>query len=146
MSDTVPVQIEKAHVRSDRNEELRALIRQLFMRRNLSYTAGQEKMWLRAEIVQSLREKSEVYRSMSSKTSGPLVFELGYFRIRDDRLELTTKGLPDPHPEALARLLSEFVEPGAQLIFRPEDEAPHGWVLHGVDDIESMSPAEIEAL
>lgn len=142
MAEDVRCTIVNARVRSDRAADLQALIRQLFNRRHHDYIASQEKMWLTVELVQSLREQSAVYRTMSSKTEGPLPFALGYFRVRDDRLELVSDTLPGAQPEVIARLLSEFLEPGAQLVFR-DGEQMLGWTLRGEDEMDPVAESTL---
>lgn len=129
-----------ARVRADRADELEGLIRQLFNRRHHDMIASQDKMWLTVELVQSLRKQSSVYRTMSSKTEGPLLFELGYFRIRDGELETVTDALPEARPEALARVLSEFLEPGAELHFSADDASnkTFGWQIGGIDELTPL--------
>ncbi len=129
-----------AQVRPDRVDALEALIRQLFNRRHHDLVASQDKMWMTVELVQSLRKQSSVYRTMSSKTEGPLLFEIGYFRIQDGVLEPISDRLPDARPEAMVRVLSEFLEPGAELHFHTNGEV-FGWTIQGVDDVVPLSGA-----
>jgi len=72
-------------------------------------------MWLTVELVQALRRVSQVYREFSTKTTGPLPFEIGFLRIRDNRLEPISDPLPIEHPELFVRMISEFVKPGARI-------------------------------
>lgn len=143
MAEEIRCWLKEAYVRDDRVDALQGLIRQMFNRRHHAYIASSERQWLTVELVQSLREQSEVYRTMSSTTEGPLPFALGYFRIRDDRLELVSDALPGgTQPKVLARLLSEFLEPGAQLIFQ-RNERPFGWRLTAEGNIEGLSEAAL---
>jgi len=139
MADRIACRAEQLVVRDDRRETLDDLIYTLFERRHHNYVAGREQDWLTVELVQSIRRESEVYRKeLSTKTSGPLPFALGYFQRHDDRLKLTTDEVPaNVAPETFVRFLSEFVEPGATLRFGspPEQE---GWVVRGVDEIERL--------
>lgn len=140
MAATVRCRVQAACVRSENVEVLEGLIRQLFNRRNLSYIASNERTWLTVELVQSLRRKSVVYRSLSSKTTGPLPFALGYFRVNDGELEPISDAIPLDDPEAFVRLLSEFIEPGAQFRFET-DGAASLWRIKGEDDVVQMNAA-----
>lgn len=145
MAPSVRCRIESAAVRAEKEEALTALIRQLFNRRHLAYIASNERSWLTVELVQSLRRQSRVYRALSTKTSGPLPFALGYFRVTDGALDLVSNTLPlddslDGGPEVLVRLLSEYVAPGARLTFAT-DAGDAVWVIRGVDDVERVRPA-----
>jgi hypothetical protein len=140
MTSSVRCHIESASVRAQQVDALRALIQQLFNRRHLSYIAPSERAWLTAELVQSLRRQSEVYRSMSSKTSGPLPFALGYFRVAHGELEPVSDSLPLEDPRTLVRLLSEYLEPGASLTFYAEAGA-ETWAIRGVDEVERVKTA-----
>lgn len=125
-------------MRPDRADTLEDLIQQLFARRNTAYIARQQRMWLTAELVQSLRRKSDVYRRVSEKTDGPLPFALGYFSVRDGRLTLTTDTVPAANLNVVARLLSEFLEPGATLWYQGAD-TPRGWRIVGEDDLDPVT-------
>jgi hypothetical protein len=136
MSETIRCRVDGAVVRESRREDLKKLLRQLFERRHHEYVGGQERMWLRVELVQSLRRQSTVYRaSLSEKTSGPLPFALGYLQVRDGQLEAVADEVPaDVPPETLVRILSEFVEPGSAFVFGSGDDAER-WVVRGIDDV-----------
>lgn len=138
MAASVHCRIASARVRDDRAETLAGLIRQLFHRRHLSYVAPSDRAWLTAELVQSLRRKSEVYRAMSAATSGPLPFALGYFRLNDRYLEPVSDTVPVDDPERLVRLLSEFLRPGARLYFGTGQDV-EGWCVHDVGVIERIA-------
>lgn len=140
MASSVRCRIESAPVRAQKADALRALVHQLFNRRHLSYIAPNERTWLTVELVQSLRRQSEVYRSMSSKTSGPLPFALGYFRVAHGKLELVSDSLPLEDPRMLVRLLSEYLEPGACLTFYAEAGA-ETWAIRGIDEVERVETA-----
>lgn len=141
MADRISCRVENVRVRSERRETLEDLLYTLFERRNHSYVAGQERDWLTVELVQSLRQQSEVYREeLSSEMAGPLPFAVGYFQLQDDRLRLTTDEIPsNVAPETLVRFLSEFVEPGARFWFGHGEEET-GWTVRGVDDLEAHTP------
>ena len=111
MPDRYRCRVEQATVRPERSKTLEDLILKLFERRHHGLIAGREKDWLTVELVQSLREESQVYRNeLSTQTSGPLPFALGYFRVRDGTLELISDEVPaNVPPEAFVRLDSEEV-------------------------------------
>lgn len=142
MPDRYRCRVEQASVRPERREALEGLIVKLFERRHHSLIASREKDWLTVELIQALREASQVYRDeLSTPISGPLPFALGYFRVRGDALECTSDELPATvAPEPLVRLLSEFLQPGAHLWFGPPDEEA-GWKVRGVNDIVQVSGA-----
>lgn len=144
MSDRIACRVENVQVRSDRRDTLEDLLYTLFERRNHSYVAGKERDWLTVELVQSLRQQSEVYREeLSSEMAGPLPFAAGYFQIQDDCLRLTTDEIPaNVAPETLVRFLSEFVEPGARFWFE-SGEDQDGWEVRGVNKLTALSsPAD----
>jgi len=142
MATPVRCQVESAHVRADQADALTALIHQLFNRRHLSYIASNERTWLTVELVQSLRRQSTVYQAMSSKTTGPLPFALGYFRVAGGELEPVSNAIPLDDPEVLVRLLSEYIEPGARLVFET-DTGTEAWTIAGKDEVtcEQVSSA-----
>jgi hypothetical protein len=142
MHDRMRCHADGLIVRSDRRETVDDLIYKLFERRHHSFVAGREQDWLTVELVQSIRRESTVYREeLSTKTSGPLPFALGYFQRHDDRLELTSDEVPaNVAPESFVRFLSEFVEPGGRLWFgTPPDR--EGWEIRGVDDVARIEAA-----
>jgi len=138
MPDAYRCIIEHAAVRPDREDDLSELVRTLFSRRNHRYVGGQERMWLEAELVQTVRRASTVYReALSTPTSGPLPFALGYLRLRDGTLETVSETVPATlDPEALVRLLSEFVTPGAVIRFPDHNQT---W---RVDDVDAVTAVE----
>ena len=142
MPDRYRCRVEQATVRPERSKTLEDLILKLFERRHHGLIAGREKDWLTVELVQSLREESQVYRNeLSTQTSGPLPFALGYFRVRDGTLELISDEVPaNVPPEAFVRFLSEFLQPGARLWFG-EAEAETGWIVRGVDEVARVTAA-----
>jgi len=139
MPDRYRCRVENATVRPDRKDTLESLVRKLFERRHHRLIAGREKQWLTVELIQSLREESQVYReALSTQTDGPLPFALGYFQIRDGVLTLVSDEIPaNVDPEVFVRFLSEFLEPGARLWFRGEEET-EGWEVRAVDEIVSV--------
>jgi hypothetical protein len=143
MPDRIACRVQNVGVRPEHRETVEDLVYKMFERRHHSYVGGQEKDWLTVELVQSLRRESEVYREeLSTKTNGPLPFALGYFKLQDGALTLTTDQVPaNVSPRTFVRFLSEFVEPGARFWFgRGEDR--EGWTVHGVDEVASLDPAE----
>lgn len=145
MADRIPCRVENLVIRSDRRDTLEDLIYKLFERRHHNLVAGREQDWLTVELIQSIRRESDVYREeLSTKTTGPLPFALGYFTIRDETLTLTTDTVPENMaPEPFARFLSEFVEPGGQLWFGPPPEE-QGWKIRDVDDVVRVEASEEE--
>lgn len=142
MPDRIACRVENVVVRDDQRETLDDLIYKMFERRHHSLVAGQEQDWLTVELVQSLRRESRVYREeLSTKTSGPLPFALGYFQRQGESLTLTSDEVPaNVAPETFVRFLSEFVEPGAQFWFGTEG-AEEGWEVAGTDDVVPISEA-----
>jgi hypothetical protein len=146
MPERLRCHAENVVVRPDRREAIEDLVYKMFERRHHDIVAGREQDWLTVELVQSIRRESTVYREeLSTETSGPLPFALGYFQVRGDRLKLTTDAVPaNVAPKTFVRFLSEFVEPGARLWFGtpPEQE---GWEVRGIDavaPIEGPAPDE----
>ncbi|MEF8938498.1 MAG: hypothetical protein V5A22_01540 [Salinivenus sp.] len=139
MPDRIVCRVENVVVRDDQRETLDDLIYKMFERRHHTLVAGQEQDWLTVELVQSLRRESRVYREeLSTKTSGPLPFALGYFQRQGESLTLTSDEVPaNVAPETFVRFLSEFVEPGAQFWFGTGDAA-EGWEVAGTDDVEPI--------
>jgi hypothetical protein len=140
MPDRYRCHVENATVRPDRKDTLEALVRKLFERRHHRLIAGREKEWLTVELIQSLREESQVYReALSTQTDGPLPFALGYFQVRDDTLTLVSDEVPaNVAPKVFVRLLSEFLKPGARLWFRDE-EGEEGWEVRDVGEVVSVT-------
>jgi len=139
MPDRIPCRIDNVRVREDQRDVLADLIYKMFERRHHNFVAGQEQDWLTVELVQSLRRESDVYQELSTKTSGPLPFALGYFHLTDETLRLTTDEVPaNVDPKVLVRLLSEFVEPGARFWFGPPSDE-QGWKVHGIDEVAPLA-------
>jgi hypothetical protein len=137
MPDTVPCELSNAAVREEKAEAFQKLVRTLFERRHHEMMAGDDQQWATVELVQSLRRKSEMYREhLSSKMAGPLPFALGYLRIHDGAVTLTTDEVPAAvEPKKLAVLLSEFLKPGAELRMEWDGE-PQRWIVRDVAKIE----------
>jgi hypothetical protein len=108
---------ENATVLDERREELAALIQKMFARRHHHrVSAGPSgQIWLTVELVQALRRTSAVYRELSTKTTGPLPFEIGFLRIADGELESISDPLPIEQPEVFVRVISEFLSPDATI-------------------------------
>lgn len=142
MLDRYRCRVENAAVRPERSDALKELVHKMFERRHHRLIAGREKDWLTMELVQSLREASQVYREkLSTETEGPLPFALGYFQVRDGTLQLVSDEVPaNVEPKPFVRFLSEFLQPSARLWFADE-AGEEGWVVRGVDQIESLSAA-----
>ena len=147
MPDRYRCRVENATVRPERRDALEDLVHKLFERRHHRLIAGREKDWLTVELVQSLREESRVYReALSTETEGPLPFALGYFRVRDDALQLVSDEVPaNVDPESFVRFLSEFLQPGARLWFA-HGEREEGWAVRGIGKVEPLSAASETAL
>lgn len=139
--------VETAVVRPERRDDLDDLLRQMFNRRTHEYVGGQGKMWLKVELVQSLRSQSRVYReALSTKTEGPLPFALGYFRLRENAFETVSATVPGSvSPEILVRILSEFLQPGARIWFATDTEI-EGWTVRGEDDVGMLDASPPEAI
>ena len=139
MPETVPCEISNATVRDEKAAAFRKLVRMLFERRHHEMVAGDDKQWATVELVQSLRRKSDVYRNhLSSTMAGPLPFALGYLRINDRSVDLTTDEVPAAvEPKVLVALLSEYLEPGAEMVMEWEGETQH-WRIREVAKIERI--------
>jgi len=144
MPDRIACRVENLKVREDTRETLDDLIYKLFERRHHNFVGGQEQDWLTVELVQALRKASAVYRDeLSTEMSGPLPFALGYFQLQGKTLRLTTNEIPaNVDPETFVRFLSEFVEPGARLIFGTGSDA-RGWRVEGVDDLNPLGAEDL---
>lgn len=143
MADRIACRVENVKVRPEHRETVEDLVYKMFERRHHSYVGGQEQDWLTVELIQSLRRESTVYREeLSTKTSGPLPFALGYFTLDEGRLTLTTDQVPaNVSPRTFVRFLSEFVVPGARIWFGRGDQL-EGWVVQGVDQVEALGAAD----
>jgi hypothetical protein len=143
MPDRYRCSVENTAVRPERSNTLEDLVYKMFERRHHRLIAGREKDWLTAELIQSLREESQVYRDeLSTETQGPLPFALGYFQVRDGTLQLVSDEVPaNVDPKTFVRFLSEFLQPGARLWFADE-EGEEGWGVRGVDEVDALPVAE----
>lgn len=128
MPKEVRCRLRRAVVRPERQEDLQALIDYCYARRTLAHADAWDRIRHGAEVVHALRRRSAVYRTLSTEAQGPLLFELGFFRIAGGRLEPIANALPDPHPEAVALVLSEFLKPGAQITLG-EGERAQEWTV-----------------
>ncbi len=139
MPDRIPCRVENLVVRPDQRQTLEDLVYKLFERRHHDLVAGQEQDWLTVELIQSIRQESAIYREeLSTEMTGPIPFALGYFQLRDEKLELTTDEVPaNMAPESFVRFLSEFVEPGGRLWFGTQTRG-EGWEIRGVDDVRPI--------
>lgn len=138
MSEEVRCQLRGAVVQPERQEALQALIDYCYARRTLAHADAWDRIRHGEEIVRTLRRLSAVYRTLSTETRGPLLFELGFFRITDGRLEPVASTLPDPHPKAVALVLSEFLSPGAEVRFGT-GEAAQGWRLRAEGAVRPLA-------
>ena len=140
-SETVPCSMANARVRPDKEDDLRDLLRTLFERRNHPMIAGNEKQWMTVELIQSLRRKSDVYREhLSGKMTGPLPFALGYLRLHNGAVDFTTDEVPaNVEPEVLACLLSEYLQPGAELSMQWKGTQQQ-WIIRDRAEVDRVSP------
>jgi len=143
MPDRYCCRVENTAVRPERSDMLEDLVYKMFERRHHRLIAGREKDWLTAELIQSLREESQVYRDeLSTETQGPLPFALGYFQVHGGTLQLVSDEVPaNVDPKTFVRFLSEFLQPGARLWFADE-EGEEGWAVRGVDEVDALPVAE----
>jgi hypothetical protein len=135
--EDVPVRVEATQVRDGGRKELSQIIDRLYRRRSLQRLSTWDQLRYTPEVADYLRRRSEVYRRLSGEagTEGPLPFALGFFRITaGGALDPVADALPDPQPELIARLLSEFLEPGGRLIFG-EGDAETRWIVEGEDEL-----------
>jgi len=142
MPDRYRCRVEDATVRPEKRDALEDLVRKLFTRRHHNRVGGRETEWLTVELVQSLREESQVYKDeLSTKTDGPLPFALGYFRLRGDRFERVSDEIPaNVEPRDFVLFLSEFLQPGARFWFADE-EGEEEWEIRGMGEVASLSTA-----
>ena len=136
----VPIRLEAAQVRPESREALAAIIDRLYRRRSLQRLSTWDRLRYGPEVADFLRRRSRVYRALSGEagTEGPLPFALGFFRITSEgALQPVANALPDPQPELLCRLLSEFLQPGARL-FLGEGENETVWQIGGEDDVQRL--------
>ncbi len=140
MPDRFRCRVENAVVRPDRRETLDDLVYKMFERRHHQFVGGPEQDWLTVELVQSLRRKSRVYREqLSSETEGPLPLALGYFKRREESLELVSDQIPAAMaPRPFVLFLSEFLEPGARFWFS-QGEHEEAWRIEGEGEVSALS-------
>ena len=136
---------ENAHVLDARSTDLEALIQKMFARRHHNrVSAGPSgQIWLTVELVQALRRTSEVYRDLSTKTTGPLPFEIGFLRIRNGTLESISDPLPVDQPEVFVRVISEFLESGATIRLTHQGDAQADVLQQGTWRVKE--PGVVEA-
>lgn len=131
--------LEAARVRSDQSKRLQEIIQTLFARRHVGELREDDQRAQRAELVRKLRRRSRLYRQLCDAAGqGPIPFALGFFQVEDDRLEITANPLLLSEPQRLARLLSEFLEPGARVHFERSGKK-EGWEIKGVGEIERIT-------
>lgn len=136
---TRPWQFEGASVQPERADDLRALIQMLFQRRSLPHLTGWAKTWQVKELVRDLKAASAAYAAASSDDSpAPFPFALAHLRIRNGRLEPIADAVVVEDPALLARILSEFLEPGAEIQFGTGTEAQR-WVVTGTGKVARVS-------
>ncbi|MDQ7039817.1 MAG: hypothetical protein Q9M35_02660 [Rhodothermus sp.] len=141
MATTSPlrrVRLEQARVRADRRAALEQLSERLFLRRSFLQLSPADQRWQRPELVQLMRRYSRLYRTISTPFDGPLLFALGYFRIRADELEPVAEAMPLEDPERLVWLLSEFLQPGARF-WVEENGMWQGWQIVDEGQLQSLS-------
>lgn len=111
-------------VQPERADDLRALIQMLFQRRSLPHLTGWAKTWQVKELVRDLKAASTAYAAASTDDSpAPFPFALAHLRIREGRLEPVAGAVEVEDPALLVRILSEFLEPGAEVQFGTGAEA-----------------------
>lgn len=115
----------------ERMDDLQALIQMLFQRRSLPHLTGWGKTWQVKELVRDLKAASTAYAAACTDDSpAPFPFALAHLRIRDGRLEPIADAVRVEDPALLARILSEFLEPGAAVQFGTGPEAQR-WTVTG---------------
>ncbi|SHK05588.1 hypothetical protein [Rhodothermus profundi] len=134
------IRLEQACVRADRQDALATLTERLFLRRSFLYLKPSDQQWLRPELVQLLRRHSRLYRTISTPFDGPLPFALGYFQVREGKLESVAEAIPIEDPAQVAWLLSEFLQPGARL-WVEEEGRWQGWQIEGEGRLQQLAGA-----
>lgn len=66
---------------------------------------------------------------------------MGFLRIQDGRVDVISDAVPAVDPTALARVLSEFLQPGARITCTADDTT-HRWRVAGVDDLHALRTAD----
>lgn len=130
--------LEQACVRADRQDALATLTERLFLRRSFLYLKPSDQQWLRPELVQLLRRHSQLYRTISTPFNGPLPFALGYFQVREGKLEAVAEAIPLEDPAQVAWLLSEFLKPGARIWVEVEGRW-QGWQIAGEGRLQQLA-------
>ena len=136
----VPLRLEDAQVQPERRGELEEIIERLYRRRTLRRLSTWDQLRYGPELADFLRRRSRVYRRLGGAPGeeGPLPFALGFFRIAaGGRLDPVADAVPDPQPELIVQLLSEFLEPGARLFFG-RGESEQGWRIEGEGEISRL--------
>ncbi len=128
----------RARVRTERRAQLSELSERLFLRRAFLYLSPTDQQWQRPELVQLVRRLSILYRQCSTPFEGPVPFALGYFRIEADMLEPVADRIPIDDPELVVWLLSEFLEPGAQ-VWVEMDSGWCGWGIEGEGQVQLLA-------
>ncbi len=124
MDEELSWRFEEAMVQPERADDLRALIQMLFQRRSLPHLTGWAKTWQVKELVRDLKAASTAYAAASTDDSpAPFPFALAHLRIREGRLEPVAGAVEVEDPALLVRILSEFLEPGAEVQFGTGAEA-----------------------
>lgn len=139
MADEVQWHFEDATVRPERVDDLQALVQLLFQRRSLPHLTGWAKTWQVKELVRDLKDASVAYATACNDDSpAPFPFALAHLRIRDGQLEPIAAAVAVEDPALLARILSEFLEPGAAVQFQT-DTAAQRWTVTGPGEVAPAS-------
>lgn len=134
-------------VRPERADDLRALIQMLFQRRSLPHLTGWAKTWQVKELVRDLTAASAAYAAAcTDDRPAPFPFALAHLRIRQGRLEPIADAVAVEDPGLLARILSEFLKPGAEVQFGT-GAAAQRWTVTGDGEVAPVpvSPASTHA-
>jgi len=145
MDEALPWQFEEAMVQPERAGDLQALIQMLFQRRSLPHLTGWAKTWQVKELVRDLTAASAAYAAACTDDSpAPFPFALAHLRIRNGRLEPIADAVAVEDPALLARILSEFLRPGAEVQFGTGAEAQR-WTVTGNGEIAPVPAASTDA-
>ena len=106
-------------VKEDKVEELRDLIQLLFSRRSLPHLTGWSKTWQKKELLRDLCTRSGAFAQAmeEGEEAPPIPFAIAHLRVRNQFLEAIAKEVPDAPYDLIARILSEFLEPGGEIVF-----------------------------
>lgn len=129
---------ENARVRPEREATLEALIHRVFARRSVAHLRDWQSGWHRKDLIGDIRSQSAQYTAVSDPDTGPIPFALGHLRVRNGVLEIVATPLAVEHPEVLVRLLSEFLEPEAEVWFQ-KGETQVGWRIRGEGAVERLA-------